>query len=132
MVAELIFDCASKVMRLWRASKTFSLKCARALAVKGMPENWVLMPSPVARLRDAVSAAMKPPGVRLIPLKRIDAGPSSEFCSCDSPELPGAVVKIKASLLALTADTVELNATVLLLASAETVSASVALEFASM
>ncbi|MGA2420039.1 MAG: hypothetical protein ABSG69_08150 [Candidatus Acidiferrum sp.] len=53
-----------------------------------------------ARLRNTLSAATKPPGVILIPLMRMEGGPSSESANCDSPEFPAvATVLINLSLL---------------------------------
>ena len=42
-----------------------------------MPVKGVLISALVARVRKIVSAAMNPPGVRLIALERMEAGPSS-------------------------------------------------------
>src|SRR5882757_3501772 len=68
---------ASSVARLWRAVKLNSETLLREFPLKGIPVNGVLMSALFACVRKMVSAAMNPPGVKLMPLNLIDAGPSS-------------------------------------------------------
>src|SRR5262249_56138138 len=79
----------------------------RGVVGKGVPVNGVLTSALVARVRETVSAAMKPPGVMLMPLNLMVLGPSSiaflaSACSA-------ATVVLRASLLASKALTVELR-----------------------
>ena len=109
--------------------KLFSVTLLRALLGYGMPVSGVLMSPLVARLRKTVSAAMKPPGVTLMPLYLIVEGPVSSAFLASACSL--ATVVLRTSLLAFKALTVELRETAVDCTSAVVFTASVALVLAS-
>ena len=95
--------------------------------------NGVLMSEPVARWRVVVSAATNPPGVSVMPLNLIEAGPSSEFCGLPLP--PAFVVaatvftvEVSAALLALRSVTLEVSVASLDFTSADVFTASTAFD----
>src|SRR5580704_5632420 len=98
--------------------------------------NGVLMSELVARERVVVSAATKPPGVRVMPLNLIDAGPSSEFCGLPLPlalvvAATVFTVELSAALLAFKSVTLEVRVASLDFTSVDVFTASTAFEDAS-
>ena len=127
---------ANRERRLCRPVKLVSVVCAKSAAVKGMPVKGVLMSPLVARVRVTVSAATNPPGVRVIPLYLIDAGPSSP-----DPPWPLELVEVvatvatlvlSASLLTARSLTCEVSVASVAFTSAVVLTASVALVEASV
>ena len=115
--------------------KLLSLTFDRALPGYGMLLKGVLMSELVARWRVTVSAATKPPGVNVMPLNLIEAGPSSE-----PPWPPPAfevvaatlfTVEVSAALLDFSSATLEVSVASLDLTSVDVFTASTALVEAS-
>ena len=89
----------------------------------------------VARDRVTVSAAMNPPGVKLMPLNLMEAGPSSPAPPCPLFEVvvaaTVATLEVSAALLALRSLTLEVNVASFDFTSAVVFTASVAFVVAS-
>src|ERR1700686_3892258 len=101
---------ASRLTRLWRPVKLLSPTLDSALPGYGMLLNGVLMSELTARWGVTVSAATKPPGVMLMPLYLMVAGPSSEEEDClAAAAVSVATVVLRASLLAFKSPTVVLR-----------------------
>src|SRR6266704_7033732 len=118
-----------KVKRDWRPLALNSVVLLRGLFGNGIPVSGVLTSPLTALWRHTDSAARKPPGVSVMPLILMDAGPVSSafFASACSV----ATVVLRASLLAFRSLTVELSDTAVDFTSAVVFTASIALVLAS-
>src|SRR5215472_12501682 len=91
--------------------------------------NGVLISALVARVRKTPAASRKPPGVMLMPLYLIVAGPVSSAFLASACSL--ATVVLSTSLLAFRSLTVELRVAAVVFTSADELAASTALLLAS-